>query len=50
MPFSGSLDRQGFFAACKFVALHQDRQDVMICNLLNESPAPFFGQATAPGR
>ena len=67
----GYLDRKGFFAACKFVALSQvririlisfdgvylkcvgltlqDCQDVMICNLKNESPAPFFGDATAPG-
>ena len=45
----GSLDRKGFFAACKFVALAQDNQDVMVCNLRNESPAPNFGSATAPG-
>ena len=45
----GHLDRKGLFAACKLVALAQDRQDVMVCNLLNECPAPNFGDATAPG-
>ena len=45
----GHLDRRGLFAACKLVALAQDRQDVMVCNLLNECPAPNFGDATAPG-
>jgi len=45
----GFLDRQGFFVACKFVALVQDSQPLMACNLKNESPAPNFGDATAPG-
>ena len=45
----GHLDRAGFFVACKFVALVQDRQDLLACNLKNESPAPNFGDATAPG-
>ena len=43
------MDRKGLFVACKLVALAQDRQDVMVCNLLNECPAPNFGDATAPG-
>ena len=45
----GHLDRKGLFVACKLVALAQDRQDIMVCNLLNECPAPNFGDATAPG-
>ncbi len=45
----GFLDRAGFFVACKFVALVQDHQDLLPCNLKNESPAPNFGDATAPG-
>ncbi len=45
----GYLDRTGFFVACKFVALVQDHQDLLACNLKNESPAPNFGDATAPG-
>jgi epidermal growth factor receptor substrate 15 len=45
----GTLDRNGFYVACKLVALVQDHQDLMVCNLKNESPAPNFGDATAPG-
>lgn len=45
----GTLDRRGFFSACKLVALVQDHQDCLVCNLKNESPAPNFGDATAPG-
>ncbi len=45
----GHLDRQGFFVACKLVALVQDHQDLLMCNIKNESPAPNFGDATAPG-
>ncbi len=45
----GALDKTGFFAACKLVALVQDHQDCLVCNLRNESPAPNFGDATAPG-
>ena len=43
------MDKRGFFVACKFVALVQDHQDLNPCNLRNESPAPNFGEATAPG-
>ena len=43
------MDRTGFFAACKLVAVVQDHQDCLACNLKNESPAPNFGDETAPG-
>ena len=43
---TGHLDRKGLFVACKLVALAQDRQDVMVCNLRNECPAPNFGAET----
>ena len=45
----GYLDKTGVFVACKLVALSQSSKELLTESLLDPSPAPNFGAATAPG-
>ena len=45
----GFLDKQGLFIACKLVALSQANRELLLESILDESPAPNFGDLTAPG-
>ena len=45
----GYLDKTGVFVACKLVALSQSSKELIAESLLDPSPAPNFGAATAPG-
>jgi epidermal growth factor receptor substrate 15 len=45
----GYLDKTGVFVACKLVALSQSSKELLTESLMDPSPAPNFGAATAPG-
>lgn len=45
----GFLDKKGLFIACKLVALSQANRELLLESILDESPAPNFGDLTAPG-
>ena len=45
----GYLDKTGLFVACKLVSLSQANRELRIESIMDETPAPNFGDLTAPG-
>lgn len=45
----GYLDKAGLFTSLKLVAMSQANKELLVEQLLDDLPAPFFGDQTAPG-